>query len=102
MQMEHKRCNTTEGLFITLNNKFKPHFNETIKSLQFCKLGRQTKENTEEWMGWLRSVAVECKYREVDRQLKEQFIHGLNDIDMLKEIIRELTEAEESGDITTE
>ena len=34
---------------------------------------------------------VECNYREVDRQLKEQFIHGLNDNDMLTEIIRQLT-----------
>ena len=33
----------------------------------------------EEWMGKLHIVAVECNYQEVDRQLKEQFIHGLND-----------------------
>ena len=37
-------------------------------------------------------VAVaECNYRELDRQLKEQFIHGLNDKVMLDKIIRELT-----------
>ena len=30
-------------------------------------------------------------YKEIDRQLKEQFIHGLNDKIMLDEIIRELT-----------
>ena len=30
-------------------------------------------------------------YQEVDRQLKEQFIHGLNDNYMLEEIIKELT-----------
>ena len=38
--MEKKKCNTIEGLFAMLNNKLKPQFNETIKSLQFCKLCR--------------------------------------------------------------
>ena len=33
---------------------------------------------------------AECNYREVVRQLKEQFIHGLNDKSMLDEVIREL------------
>ena len=36
-------------------------------------------------------VAAECGYKEVDRQVKEQFIHGLNEKIMLDEIIRELT-----------
>ena len=36
-------------------------------------------------------MAAESNYRELDRQLKEQFIHGLNDKVMLDEIIRELT-----------
>ena len=44
----------------------------------------------EEWMGRLH-IAVECNYQEVDRELKEQFIHGLNDKHMLEEIIIELT-----------
>ena len=42
-------------------------------------------------MGWLQIAAAECGYKEVDRQFKEQFIHGLNDKIMLDEIIRELT-----------
>ena len=53
-------------------------------------------------MGRLRLAAVEYNYREVDRQLKEQFINGLNDNDMFAEIIRELTKAKESVDITSE
>ena len=36
-------------------------------------------------------AAAECGYKEVHRQLKERFIHGLNDKIMLNEIIRELT-----------
>ena len=98
-QMEQERCNTIQGPFTALNNKFKPKFNETIKSLRFCKLSRQTKENPEQ-MGRLRLAAVECNYREVDRQLKEQFIHWFNDNDMFKEIIWKLTKAKESTDIT--
>ena len=34
-QTEQDKCNTVEGLFATLNNKFKSQYNETIKSLQF-------------------------------------------------------------------
>ena len=28
-------------------------------------------ENAEEWMGRLRLAAVECNYKEIDKQLKE-------------------------------
>ena len=80
-----------EGLFETLRNKFKLQYNETIKLLQFRKLCRYEDENVEEWMGRLWVTAVECNYQEVDRQLKEQFMHGLNDKCMLEEIIKELT-----------
>ena len=45
-------------------------------------------------MGRLRLTVAECNYREVDRQLKEQFVHGLNNNDMLAEITRELKKAE--------
>ena len=62
-----------------------------IKSLQFWKLHRLEGESVEEWMGRLWIAVVECNYKEVDRQLKEQFIHGLNDRIMLDEIVRELT-----------
>ena len=61
-------------------------------SSQFRKLYRYEDENVEEeWMGRLWVAAAECNYQEVDRQLKEQFIHGLNDKCMLEEIIKELT-----------
>ena len=76
---EKETCNTLEGLFETLTNKFKPQYNEMIKSLQFRKLHRYDDENVEEWIRRLWVAAVECNYQEVNRQLKEQFIHGLND-----------------------
>ena len=53
-------------------------------------------------MGRLLLAPVECNYKEVDTQLKEQFIHRLNDNDMLAEIFREPTKAEESATITSE
>ena len=85
--MEQARYNTTEAHFTTLNNKFKPQYNETIKSLQFCNLGRQLNENAEEWMGKPRLAAAVHNYKDIDRELKEQFIHGLSDNDILAEII---------------
>ena len=72
--MEKEKCNTIEGLFETLTKKFRPQFNKMIKSLQFHKLNRQTGENAEEWMGRLRLAAIECNYKEINRQLKEQFM----------------------------
>ena len=86
----------------TLATKFKPQFNETIKSLQFRKLYRFEDESTEEWMGRLRIAAAECSYKEIDRQLKEQFIHGLNDKAMLDEVVRELTAKNSSKQTNSE
>ena len=63
--------------------------------LQFHKLSRQDGENAEEWMGRLRLSAIECNYKETDK-LKEQFIHGLNDTEVLGEIIQELTKIKEN------
>ena len=90
-EAEKQACNTLQGLFDTLAAKFKPQFNETIKSLQFRKSYRFEGKSAEEWMGRLHMMMAECSYREVDQQLKEQFIHGLNDKVMLEEVIRELT-----------
>ena len=39
-QEEQEACSNEKGLFDTLNRKFKPQYNETIKSLHFCKLKR--------------------------------------------------------------
>ena len=70
-----------------------------MKSLQFHKLIRQSDESVEEWMGRLRMAVIKCNYKERDRQLKEQFIHDLNDEEMLAEIIRELTKCDENTTI---
>ena len=49
----------------------------------------------------LHIAAVECNYQEVDRQLKEQFIHGLNDKHILEETIKELTAMKTDDHITS-
>ena len=87
-EAEKHTCNSLQGLFDTLAAKFKPLFNEMIKSLQFRKLYRFKGESAQQWMGRLHMAAAECSYREVVQQLKEQFIHGLNDKTMLDEVIR--------------
>ena len=53
-------------------------------------------------MGHLHVAAVECGYKEVEQQLKEQFIHRLNDRVLLDEIIRELTTKTNSEQMTSE
>ena len=102
MASEKEPCNTLEGLFDMLATKFKPQYNETVKSLQFRKLYRLQNESADEWMGRLCVAAAECNYRELARQLKEQFIHGLNDRCMLDEIIRELTAENNDEQVTSE
>ena len=47
-------------------------------------------------MGRLRITVIECNYKVIDRQLKEQYIHGLNDNKMLIEILCELTAIKET------
>ena len=89
-----------EGLFDMLATKFKPQYNKTVKSLQLRKLYRLENDSADEWMGRLCVAAAECNYRELDRQLKEQFIHGLNDKCMLDEIIRELTTENNNEQVT--
>ena len=52
--------------------------------------------------GRLRTAAMECNYKDEDRQLKEHFILRLNDSKMLTEIIRELTKKDENAIILSE
>ena len=42
-----------EGLFDMLGAKFRPQYNQTIKSLQFRQLHRVEGEGVDEWMGRL-------------------------------------------------
>ena len=52
MQAEQKACKDEEGLFKILNKKFKPVYNETIKSLQFNNLVRWHNKSVKNgWVG---------------------------------------------------
>ena len=75
------------GYFKVLSETFKPQHNETILSLQYCKLIREQSENAEGLKGHLKIQTNICKYKERDRILKEQFITGLNDDYILAEIM---------------
>ena len=99
---EKEAYSTFEWLVSMLTDKFKPQYKKTVKSLQFRKLHRLENESVTEWMGRLCVMVVECNYRELDRQLKEQFIHGLNDKLMLDEVIRELTAKANDEQVTSE
>ena len=85
-----------------LATKFKLQYNKTVKSLQFRKLYKLENESADEWIRRLYLVVGECNYRELDRQLKEQFIHELNNKLMLDEIIRELTAKNNDEQVTSE
>ena len=43
----------------------------------------------EEWMGRLQVKAADCKYKENDRKLKEQFTSGINNEAIIAKIIKE-------------
>ena len=78
-QDEQEAYNNDKGLFNTCNRKFKPPYNRKIKSLQFCRLIRQSNESMETWMDRLKPAVIKCNYKEIDRQIKDQFVHCLND-----------------------
>ena len=65
-QPAQEAYNNEEYLFETLGNRFKPQYNETIKSLQFHKLVRHHNESIEEWIGRLRITATDCKYNDIE------------------------------------
>ena len=52
-------------------------------------------------MGRLWRAAVECNYQEVDRQHKEQFIHGVNDKMYARRTNKKLTTAKNNDCITS-
>ena len=46
--IEHEKCRTSAGLFEVLSEKFKAQYNETLMSLQPCRLTGEQNENAEE------------------------------------------------------
>ena len=59
-------------------------------SLQYCKLHRKENESVEECRGGLCIKAAECNYKEHVKWLKEQFNNGIDNKEIIQEIIKEL------------
>ena len=51
--------------------------------------------------GRTRVVAIECDYKELDRQLKEQSIYGPNGSGVLAEMFSELTKTDEDMQVSS-
>ena len=52
-------------------------------------------------MGRLVIMEAECKYKELDKHLKEQFINGLKDDGMMVEIVWEHTSVVNTSSVTS-
>ena len=50
----------------------------------------------------LKAAVAECNSKEIDRSLKEQLIHSLNDDEKLTKIICDLTVTKDTGVITSQ
>ena len=51
---EARKVQTSMGLFEVLSEKCRGQHNETVLSLQYCKIITEQRKNAEEWMGCLR------------------------------------------------
>ena len=58
-------------------------------------------ENLDEWMKGVRVEAEKCKNLEQDRQIKEQFICGLDDEDMQTNIMNEIKTKSKTDNVTS-
>ena len=52
-------------------------------------------------MGRLKIKVTNCKYKEYDRRLKEQFINGLDDDTIIAKIIKELTALKDTREVSS-
>ena len=72
MMIGEKSAKLVQGLFSTLNAKFKPQHNESILLLQYFKLSRDKNESAEEQMDHLRIKANRCNYKEIERAVYKE------------------------------
>ena len=59
-------------------------------------------ENLEEWMKRVRAEAEKWEYQEQDRQIKEQFIYGLDNEGIQAKIVNEIRAKDETDSVTSE
>ena len=70
--------------------------------LQYCKLKRKSHGSAQVWIGTLQTRAVDCGYIEYDGSLTKQFTPGLDDEDIITEILRKILALENIDDTTNE
>ena len=63
---------------------------------------RKKNKNAEEWISHLRIKANKGGYKEKNSKLKEQFINGIRDDDMMTEQIYEPIKIKKTNEITSE
>ena len=71
---EKEKCRTCTGLFKVLTGKLNPQCNETILSLQYCKLTRKQNKNVTESVGYLR---IKAKMNISIRKKTEGYMNNL-------------------------
>ena len=60
MKIEQGSCQTDAGLFIVLDDKFRPKQNDAILSLKYCKHSKDNDKTAEESVGRLRMKTTKC------------------------------------------
>ena len=70
-------CKSNKGLFLNLNEKFKPQHCETILSVLYYRLVRRIDENAEKWMGHLTIKTNKCSYKNVISNKKINLLMAL-------------------------
>ena len=63
---------------------------------------KKSHESIPEWMGRLCINAIGCCYKEYYRRFKEQFINGIDNENIITEIINELTTLKETTEASSE
>ena len=51
---------------------------------------RKNHESDQEWIGRLQTITADCDYNEYDRRLIKQFTHGLDNVDIIRENLKEI------------
>ena len=67
-----------------------------------ANLRRKNHEPNQEWIGKWHFKAIDCKYKEYERRLKEQFSNGLDDKNIIAEIMKELTALKDTSEVSSE
>lgn len=78
-------------LYNAFEARFKPEHNEMLSEFQFRHIMRDARQSSDEYMATLKNKARECNFALAeDRNIKSQFIIGINDRDMQNKLLEEI------------